>query len=118
MAEVAISAQSCVDWYNETDPPAPAVYTTQTFPWRYHWRMGILYHLFQIAAHWYRRNRFSYSAGGVSIDSLDKEKDYTAAAGFYQQQWEGWAKKNKVRANIDDGWQTLGSTYDGFAWGV
>lgn len=115
-AEVAAAVSRCVDWFNEVEPPLSTRYTTQTFPARYHWLEGIAAELFTTAAHYFRRNRFAYSAGGLTVDSLDKEKEYLQAALYHRERWETWARKAKVRANINDGFMSMGSGYSSLNW--
>jgi hypothetical protein len=116
-AEIAAAITRCVDWFNEVEPPLQQRYTTITFPFRYHWMEGIVAELFTTAAHYYRRNKFNYSAGGIQVSSIDKEMEYMKAADYHRERWETWARKAKVRANMDDGFFTLGSAYSGRFWG-
>lgn len=61
--------------WNETPPPIRK-YTTRDFPYRQMWMSGTLGRLHIMAANNYRRNLFRHSAGGVTTNSKDKEKEY------------------------------------------
>lgn len=110
-AEVALCAQSCVDYFNEIQPPLAVRYSTKNFPSRYHWREGIIYQLFSIAAHWYRRNRFPYQAGGVQVDDTGREENYLKAMQIYERSWKEWVMREKLRRSMEEAVGSVGSDY-------
>ncbi len=115
-AEVALAARRCVDWFNEIEPPLDQLYSSANFPGRYHWLEGIIAELFTTAGHYYRRNRFQYSAGGLQVSSIDKENEYMKAAQYHRERWETWARKAKIRANMDAGFLSWGSGPYNWGW--
>lgn len=115
-SEIAMATVRAVDWFNEVEPPLDTRFSTATFPNRFHWLEAIISGLFRNAAHYFRRNSMQYSAGGLQVSRIDKEREYLQAAEMHWQKWEDWARKTKVRVNADAGFTTQGSSYDGFYW--
>lgn len=111
VAEVALCAQRCVDYFNEIQPPLNRRFTTNDFPARYHWLEGIVYQLFLIAASWYRRNRMAYQAGGVQIDDTNREQEYLRAAQMHERNWKEWVMREKARMTMEEGVGSFGSDY-------
>lgn len=109
-AEIAASIQRPVMQWNET-PPVVQVYTTHTFPHRFHWLEAICANLFLIAAEHFRANQLEYQAGGISLNDMSKEQNYEAAAQRRSQTWKDWMKRTKVADNYDAGWGGYGSSY-------
>jgi hypothetical protein len=114
-AEIALAASRIVDYFNELAPPLGRYFTTDDFPWRFHWLEGIAWQLFITAAHWHRRGELPYSAGGVQINDIGKEKQYLQAAMQQMQLFKEWASKKKVQLNMEDGFGGIGSEY-GWYW--
>lgn len=110
-AEVLLAAERCVAYFNELRPPLSMRFDTRTFPYRYHWMEGISYLLYRTAAAWHRRNRLPYSAGGVTIDDVGKEREYLQAAQLHEATWKDWARREKLALNIAEGYGSVGSEY-------
>lgn len=109
-AEIALAITRPIQYWNEIPPPI-GVYTTQSFPFRYHWLEGICANLFFMVAEQYRRNQLAYSAAGINIDDQNKEANYEQAG---QQRWQAyreWVRMQKASINLEGGYGELGSTY-------
>lgn len=109
-AEIALAIESPVLYWNES-LPVVSTYTTQNFPYRYHWKLGASAQLFLMIAEWYRRNQFLTAAGGLQRDDMNKWQQYEQAG---QQRWaeyKAWCQSRKVAANIEQGFGTFGSPY-------
>jgi hypothetical protein len=109
-AEIANAAALAVQQWNETPPPVKR-FTTQNFPYRYHWLHAICGHLFLSAAEQFRANNLSYSAAGVQVDDQNKEPNYERAAQARLGLWNSFVKQKKVEINMSLGWGTFGSPY-------
>jgi len=100
-----------IEEFNET-PPQLGRYTTQNFPFRYHWREAICGNLFLMVAEQYRRNQLAYSAGGISVDDQNKMLLYEQAAQVRLQKWRTWMRGKKIELNVAQGFAVIGSSYD------
>lgn len=112
--EIALAALRPVQYFNEVSPPLPFYFTTNNFPWRYHWIEGMIAQLYMIAAEHHRKNNLSYSAGGLSVADMDKERNYTAA---YQEKWGmfmQFVRNKKGEINMAQGWSTVPGIYSFF----
>jgi hypothetical protein len=110
-AEIAAAITMPVRFWNESLPPLPKTYNSQTFPWRYHWLMAICAHLYSIAGEHYRRNDLSYNAGGMAIADKNKHGLYEQKAAQMMDEWRMFVKTKKVSLNLDRGYSSFGSTY-------
>lgn len=119
MAEIAACITRPIDQFNGMPPPINTIYNTVNFPNRYYWLEGIIANLLTLAAANYRRNQLAYSAGGLSIDDKNKEKQYLEAAMLHKKNWEDWAKMKKIQLNMDAGFGSILSSYTSYAgpWG-
>lgn len=115
-AEIAACIVRPVQQYNDMPPPIDQQYNTSTFKWRHYWLEAISANLLFMAAAHYRRNKLAYSAGGMSIDDKNKEKEYMEAAMLHKKSWEEWAKMNKVNENMEAGFSQVLSGYSYFSW--
>jgi hypothetical protein len=115
-AEVLLAATRCVEYFNEVPPELDQRYDTSSFPSRYHWMEGTIYHLLRIAIAWYDRNKLAYSAGGVQVDDLNRSEAYLRHLQMRQQKWEEWVKRTKNRLNAESGFLSLGSDYNSGWW--
>lgn len=109
-AEIALAITRPIDYWNEVPPPTTR-YTTENFPHRYHWLEAIAGQLFLMAEESYRRNQLEYSAGGISIDDMNKEKNYGQAAQVRNAAWREFVRQRKASDNIAEGFGELGSPY-------
>jgi hypothetical protein len=110
-AEIALAIARPVQYWNETPPFLDAVFTTQTFPWRYHWLEGICANLFFMVAEQFRRNQLSYSAAGVTLDDQNKEPNYERAGQARWQTYREWVRATKAAINLEGGYGVVGSPY-------
>jgi hypothetical protein len=109
-AEIALAITRPVQYWNEIPPPI-GVFTTQTFPFRYHWLEGICANLFMMAAEQYRRNQLNYSAAGVALDDQNKEANYERAGQMRWQAYREWVRVKKAEINLEGAYGEVGSTY-------
>lgn len=112
--EIALAAIRPVQYFNEVSPALPFYFTTNNFPWRYHWIEGMIAQLYMIAAEHFRKNNLNYSAGGLSVADMDKERNYTAA---YQEKWGmfmQFVRNKKGEINMAQGWSTVPGIYSFF----
>jgi len=99
--------------FNEYPPPISEKFSTATFPFKEHWLRGIHGYLYQMAEAWYRRNRLDTRAGGLSVDDLNKAKEYAQAAQKALAEWERFMLLKKTELNMRATATTIGSTYGG-----
>ena len=110
-AEIALAIQRPVQYWNEVPPPLDVVYSTQNFPFRYHWLEGICANLFFMVAEQFRRNQLSYSAAGVSLDDQNKEANYERAGQTRWQAYREWVRATKASINLESAYGEVSSTY-------
>lgn len=99
-----------VQMWNEIPPPIHT-YSTQNFPFRYHWLIATTGYLFMAAAEQYRRNNLTYSAGGVQVNDQDKEPNYEQAAHRRLEEYREFVRRKKASMNLEMGYGGVGSTY-------
>lgn len=110
-AEIALAITRPVQYWNEVPPPLDRMYTTQTFPFRYHWLEGICANLFLMVAEQFRRNQFNYSAGGLSVDDQNKEGAYERAGQTRWQAYREWVRATKASINLESCYGEVSSNY-------
>lgn len=113
-AEVSLAIVQAVRRFNMAPPLSTLEVRTTTWP-RQAWANlvdGVLADLFVVAASYYRAGHLPYSAGGVSVDDMAKEKDYLSAQAACQAKWEYWIRMTKSAINIMDGFGSLESPYN------
>lgn len=110
-AEIALAIARPVMYWNETPPFLDLKYTTQDFPWRYHWLEGICANLFFMVAEQFRRNQLSYTAAGVSLDDQNKEPNYERAGQARWQAYQQWVRGVKAAINLESCYGVVGSPY-------
>jgi hypothetical protein len=101
--DIIFAQRRVVQKWNETPPPV-SLYTTNNFPYRYHWLEATTGHLLLMSASRYRRNRLAYQAGGVAIDDQSKADEYERAGQIKLQQFDEWMRNEKYRINMDRCW--------------
>jgi hypothetical protein len=109
-AEIALAITRPIQYWNEIPPPI-ATFTTQDFPYRYHWLEGICANLFFMVAEQFRRNQLSYSAAGVQLDDQNKEPNYEQAGQLRWQSYKEWVRAQKAAINLEGGYGEIGSLY-------
>lgn len=103
--EILYALRQPVDMWNET-PPIVTQFTTEYFPYRYNWTQATIGILLRMRAHNYRRNNLEYSAGGISLNDQDKEKDYGPAAAALLSDYNQWMRRTKLAMNIRRTWRS------------
>jgi len=101
--EIAICIRKAVDHWNEI-PPGGLEFNYQNFPFRKHWLDATVAQLLKSISHYYRRNKFKYSAGGTSLNPMDKSEEYWAVGTQMWQEYAEWAQQRKTSMNIEGGW--------------
>jgi hypothetical protein len=109
-AEIALAITRPIQYWNEIPPPI-GVFTTQTFPFRYHWLEGICANLFMMVAEQFRRNQLNYSAAGLALDDQNKEANYERAGQMRWQAYREWVRAKKAEINLEGAYGEIGSTY-------
>lgn len=104
--EIRSAMTHTVDYWNET-PPNVGRYDYNRFPYRYALLRGTAANLLFMAAHRFRRNQLSYSAGGMTIDDQNKYQQYDAAGGRLWSDYTQWVLATKKSINVDLGWGTI-----------
>lgn len=106
-AEILYAIRQVVDLWNETPPHIRiATYTTQNFPYRYHWIKGTVATLYGIAAKKYLRNQLNYQAGGITIDDQNKYQQYLEFSKVQMDEFKEWMIREKIRLNMTLAWHT------------
>lgn len=109
-AEIALAIQRPVQYWNEVPPPLEN-FTTQNFPFRYHWLEGICANLFFMVAEQYRRNQLDYAAAGLQINDQNKEQNYERAGQMRWQLYREWVRAKKAQINLESCYGEVGSIY-------
>lgn len=109
-AEIALAISRPVMYWNETPPPIDT-YTTQNFPFRYHWLEGICANLFFMVAEQFRRNDFQYAAAGLQINDQNKSQAYDQAGQARWQTYREWVRVTKATINLESCYGEVTSTY-------
>lgn len=112
-SEIAAAVVRACRRFNASPPQSTLAATTAGWP-RSGWANlldGVLAELFETATAYFRRGHLPYSAGGIAVDDMAKEKDYLQAAAYYRQRFEQWTKLTKMQANLEDGWASGVSIY-------
>jgi hypothetical protein len=111
-AEILRAIVKPVEEWNHSPPSLNGyVYDTHTFPFRHFWMQGIKGYLLSFAAHWYRRNRLAYQAAGVSVDDMNKEREYLEASELLISEYRTWLKHKKVELNAYGAYGEVSSAY-------
>jgi hypothetical protein len=97
----------------EVPPPLSQFWTTKDFPWKEHWIKATQGYLYSMAEAWYRRNRLGTSAGGITIDDRNKEREYLRASQLMLEEWRKFVLNKKVEINAADFTASVNSTYGG-----
>lgn len=110
-AEIALAVQRPVQYWNEVPPPIET-YSTQNFPFRYHWLEGICANLFLMVAEHFRANNLQYQAAGVAVNDQDKMGVYEEAAARRNAAFQSFVRAKKVEMNIAKCYGGIGSPYE------
>lgn len=100
--EIRDARTSIVDKWNEAPPPV-GIYQYDTFPYRYHYRLGTCAILLWMAANRYRRNDLQYNIGGGAVADQAKADSYDRAGDKLMGQFNEWMQKEKLRINMELG---------------
>ena len=111
--QLAFAASRPIQQWNSTPPPIRPPKDTRDFPFHEEWMSAICGHLFTMAAHNYRRNHLPYSAGGMSIDDKNKEREYAMAGKGLLDAWMDFVRSKKYEINIAGFMGSVNSIYGG-----
>lgn len=106
--ELCHAAIRVVQFWNDTPPPI-AQYSTLTFPFREIWVTGVQLFLFDMAEEWYRRNFFKQQAGGVTIDDMNRHREYKTAWQERYKRFRQLVMHRKASINMDRGFASFGA---------
>jgi hypothetical protein len=101
-----------VEYYNEQPPPIGR-FTTRNFPSRYQWSQAAISVLYEMAAHWYRRNKQQIQAGGMADDDLNRDQGYDGKSQALWADFKDWVIRDKVMRNSRLVAGSIGSVYGG-----
>lgn len=99
--------------WNETPPDIGRI-TSRNFPFRHNWTMAAIGWLFHMAAQNYRRTRLPHSAGGVTVDDRNKEREYAEESKRLLEEYRDFVLTKKVELNAKAVYGHVGSTYGGY----
>ena len=104
--EIRTAMTLTVDYWNET-PPDVGSYDYDKFPYRFALLRGTAANLLFMAAHRFRRNQLSYSAGGLTVDDQNKYQQYDSAGARLWEEYKQWITTKKKSTNVNSGWGTV-----------
>jgi len=111
--ELCHAAIRAVRFWNDQPPPI-ARFSTTSFPFREIWMIGIQLFIFDMAEEWYRRNHFKQSAGGVTIDDMNRHREYKEAWKERFQRFKQLVMHRKASINMSRGYGSFTSGYNWF----
>lgn len=100
--EIRTAQTLAVDFWNDR-PPEIRRYDYDKFPWRSSLLTATAANLLFMAAHRYRRNDLTYSAGEVSVADQAKYQQYDAAASRLWAEYKEWVDAKKRELNVAQG---------------
>lgn len=109
--QILLALVKPIQYFNETNPPLGIRFDTRNFPWKAHWVDAVKGYLLEIAAMNYRRNHLKITAGGKTLDDLDKETEYLREARQLIAEWKDFVLRKKVEINMAQCVGSIGSTY-------
>lgn len=102
--ELRTAMTLAVDKWNESPPVLTThMYTTLSFPFRYHLLLGTAANLMYMAGMRYRRNSLTYNIPGGQVADQEKYQQYDAAGQRLSQEYTDWVKIMKRSINIECG---------------
>ena len=114
--QIVLALVKPIQYFNEALPPLGRLFDTRDFPWKSHWLDAAIGHLHEIAAAKYRRNKLNVAAGGMSINDLDREREYLTQAARREADWKTFTASKKLELNMQQCVGGVGSTYGGRHW--
>ncbi len=109
-AELALAIARPVEYWNEIPPPVRQ-FTTNSFPYRFHWLDGICGQLFFMVAEQFRANQLEYSAAGLSVNDQNKEANYERAGQLRWESYKAFVRSKKAELNLAESFGEVGSPY-------
>jgi hypothetical protein len=107
VTDICTAIARTVQYWNTTLPPV-GKRTTNHFPYYEIWMLGIQYYLFEIIEEDFRKNRFKFSAGGVTTDDKDRLQEYDAALQNRFQRFTKMLLQQKASLNFNLGYGWFG----------
>jgi len=105
--EIRSAMTLAVDYWNDQPPPLMLPYDYTRFPWRSSLLRATAANLLFMAAHRFRRNALSYSAGGMTVADQEKYAQYDTAGGALWDEYKLWVANQKRAINISQGFAVL-----------
>lgn len=84
-----------IDDWNDVPPSLYDRMTINNFPYKSRLLLGVLAHLFTMAAYRYIRNQMRHSNAGLTFDDQDKGQIYMQIGQANKQQWDQWISNKK-----------------------
>jgi len=102
--EIMYAIASTVDYWNEV-PPDVIRFTYSSFPFRYHWKLGVIGKLMMQAALHKLRNWLPYQGGNVSVNDTSTWQNYHQMGTQYWEDYKAFVVAKKVEYNINNGFR-------------
>lgn len=116
-AEIAEAIAQALRIWNSTPPPVASIDTTGAPPMIMGGILnGIEAILWKFAGYWYAKNRLTVSAGGVTVEDMNKDQ---LCLQLHQQKladYQAWVQKVKVTINMQMGVGIFSSPYGLRGW--
>ena len=61
---------------------------------------GVTKYLLEAATHKYIRNKLAYAAGNVSVDDMNKDREYSSYANYYARLYNNLKQEKKLAENM------------------
>ena len=106
-SEIGLAAELCVSEWNEADPFDGPQFSTNTFPFRRNWLIGMTSYLYGIAVDHYMRNELAKNAGQFAYDDKAKAQIYQQKAMQAKQEWQQFVGSRKTVLTAQGAWQEL-----------
>lgn len=103
-----------VNFYNEMAPQLNQLFDTRNFPSKESYAVGVKGCLLMMAAERYRRNKLNITAGGKTLNDMDRDASYERAAQVAMADFRTWALQDKAARNARQVWSASGSQYGGW----
>jgi hypothetical protein len=111
IADICLAAVAAVRMWNELQPPIDLMYTTNSYPFTQQWLNAVAAGLYVMRAKAFLRNHLPYQAAGVSVDDLNKWKEYLEVGQQMLQEYKEWVKLKKTQINAEGAYTSFGSEY-------
>lgn len=108
--------ERCINEWNETPPELNRRYDATTFPYKEALIKGAVGYLMQAIAYRYTRNRMTYAASGLQLDTSDKGPQYIQLASQARMEWKSFIAAKKTEHNMAECFGVVDMPYFGSRW--